>query len=165
MQLGPILISDPAPGYPFLLGTMRHFATFMTLLKSSASRNGRPIADHARLLKISVSQWHVPPDELPSRMNYRATKIRLTCDERTVREWASYMLDHLDEVSVALHNEGVRHDIAASRAAAAKSELSIDVAHRRFKRHWDRKSMETLRIDPTAIPHFEGCELLFEART
>lgn len=53
-------------------------------------------------------------------------------------------------------------DMAASRAAAAKSELSIDVVHRRFKRHWDRKSMETLRIDPAAIPHLEGCELLFE---
>ncbi|MCF6112190.1 hypothetical protein [Mesorhizobium muleiense] len=62
---------------------------------------------------------------------------------------------------------GVRDvdDIAASRAAAAKSELSINVAHRRFKRHWDRKRMGTPRIDPTAIPHFEGCELLFEART
>jgi hypothetical protein len=86
-------------------------------------------------------------------MNYRATKVRLTCDERTVREWTSYMLDHLDEVSLALRNEGVRHemwfmgrdsslfvigvmdvdDIAASRAAAAKSELSVDEVHKRFK--------------------------------
>jgi hypothetical protein len=118
-------------------------------------------------------------------MNYRATKIRLTCDERTVREWASYMLDNNDEVVLALRNEGVRHemwfmgrdsslfvigvmdvdDAAASRAVAAKSRLNVDEVHRRFKRHWERGGLETLSIDPACIPSFGGCELLFEARS
>ncbi|GLS35047.1 hypothetical protein GCM10010869_06350 [Mesorhizobium tianshanense] len=108
----------------------------------------------------------------------------MTCDEKTVREWTSYMRDHGDEVSLALRNEGVRHemwfmghdsslfvigvmdvdDIAASRAVAAKSELSVDEVHRRFKRSWDARSIEALCIDRASAPHFKECELLFEAR-
>jgi Family of unknown function (DUF6176) len=88
-------------------------------------------------------------------MNYRATKIRVTCDEEVVREWASHMLAHIDEVSLALRNEGARHEmwfmgkdsslfiigvmdvesLAASQAIAAKSQLSVDEIHRRFKDH------------------------------
>jgi Family of unknown function (DUF6176) len=117
-------------------------------------------------------------------MNYRATKIRVTCDEEAVREWSSYMLTHIHEVSLALRNEGVGHEmwfmgrdsspfiigvmdvenLTASRAIAAGSRLSVDETHRRFKDHWDRASFETLGIDPARAPHFEDCELLFEAR-
>ncbi|PSJ61559.1 DUF6176 family protein [Pseudaminobacter soli (ex Li et al. 2025)] len=117
-------------------------------------------------------------------MNYRATKIRVTCDEEVVREWASYMLAHIDEVSLALRNEGVRHEmwfmsrdsslfiigvmdvesLAASKAIAANSRLSVDERHRRFKDFWDRSSFETLPIDPAKAPSFEACELLLEAR-
>jgi hypothetical protein len=118
-------------------------------------------------------------------MNYQATKIRLTCNERTIREWSAYMLDHIDEVSLALCNEGVRHemwfmgrdtslfligvmdvdDAAASRAIAARSQLGVDEAHRRFKRHWDKRSLQKLSIDRGRIPAFDDCELLFEARS
>lgn len=44
-------------------------------------------------------------------MNYRATKIGLTCGEPIVRAWASYMMEHLDEVVTALRNENVRHEM------------------------------------------------------
>ncbi|WP_366511795.1 hypothetical protein, partial [Mesorhizobium sp.] len=74
------------------------------------------------------------------------------------------MRDHRDEVSLALCNEGVRHemwflrrdsslfvigvmdvdDIAASRAVTVKSQLSVDEVHRRFKRCWDPRSIETI---------------------
>lgn len=116
-------------------------------------------------------------------MKYRATKIPILCDEKVVRQWADYMCDHLDEVSISLRNEGVRHemwfmgkgsslfligvmdvdDIAASRAVAAQSGLSVDDVHRRFKAHWDKRSIETLSIEPSGTPNFPECELLFEA--
>jgi hypothetical protein len=90
----------------------------------------------------------MPPDVLA--MNYQATKIRLTCDEGTVRAWSAYMLDHIDEVSLALRNESVRHemwfmgrdpslfvigimdvdDAAASQAIAARSWLGVDEVHK-----------------------------------
>jgi len=118
-------------------------------------------------------------------MNYKAKKIRLTCAEETVREWASFMLAHLNEVSSALQQEGVGHELwyigdddvslfiigvmdvddkADSVAVSKKSQLSVDVIHRQFKVHWDRSSIEELRIERLHVPRFEGCELLFEAR-
>ncbi|WP_152027249.1 DUF6176 family protein [Brucella pituitosa] len=118
-------------------------------------------------------------------MNYEAKKIRLTCGEKAVREWASFMLAHLNEVSSALQQEGVRHELwyigsddvslfiigvmdvddkAASVAVSQKSQLSVDAIHRQFKVHWDRSSIEELKIERLRVPSFEGCELLFEAR-
>ena len=118
-------------------------------------------------------------------MNYRATKIRVICDEETVREWAAYMRAHIDEASMALRNEGVRHemwfmgrdpslfvigvmdvdDVAASRQVAVKSRLSVDEVHRGFKAFWDKDSLQTLAVDRTEVPRFEDCELLFEVRS
>jgi hypothetical protein len=116
-------------------------------------------------------------------MNYLATKIRVTCDETTVRAWAAYMIEHLEEVSAALRNENVRHEMwfmgrdcslfivgvmdvddhAASQAVAAKSGLSVDEVHKNFKAHWDKDSAERLSIDPARIPRLDDCEFLFEA--
>ncbi|MCO5132653.1 MAG: DUF6176 family protein [Xanthobacteraceae bacterium] len=118
-------------------------------------------------------------------MNYQAKRIRLTCNETTVRDWAAFMLAHLDEMSVALRQEGVRHEMwfmgadeislyvigvmdvddkAASVAASEKSELSVDAVHRRFKAHWDRTRVEDIKVESRHPPTFDGCELLFEAR-
>lgn len=117
-------------------------------------------------------------------MNYEARKIRLTCRENIVREWAMFMLAHLDEVSLALRQEGVRHEMwfmgtddaslfvigvmdvddkAASVAVTEKSHLSVDIAHRQFKAHWDRSSIENLKVERFHAPTFPDCELLFEA--
>ncbi len=118
-------------------------------------------------------------------MNYRATKIRLTCDEPIVRAWASFMEEHLDEVSAALRNENVRHEMwflgrdaslyvigvmdvddhRASQKVAAASSLKVDEVHRDFKKFWDRGSVLRLPINPATAPYFEECELLFEARS
>lgn len=118
-------------------------------------------------------------------MNYRATKIGLTCDEPTVRAWANYMVEHLEEISVALRNENVRHEMwfmgrdaslyiigvmdvddhHASQEAAAISNLEVDAVHRNFKAFWDRGRIEVLSINPAVIPQFDECELLFEARS
>ncbi|ESZ11016.1 DUF6176 family protein [Mesorhizobium sp. M0923] len=118
-------------------------------------------------------------------MNYEAKKIRLTCGENIVRKWAAFMLAHLDEVSSALRQEGVRHEMwfmgvdgtslfiigvmdvddkAASVAVSEKSHLSVDNVHRQFKAHWDRSTIEDLKVDPLHAPTFGDCELLFEAR-
>ncbi|WP_353645094.1 DUF6176 family protein [Mesorhizobium sp. WSM2239] len=114
-------------------------------------------------------------------MNYLATKIRVTCDEVTVWAWAAYMTEHLDEVSLALRNESVRHEMwfmgrdwslfvlgvmdvddhPGSQAVSAKSELSVDEVHKNFKAFWS--SAERLSIDPAKSPRFEDCEFLFEA--
>lgn len=118
-------------------------------------------------------------------MNYEARKIRLTCGEYTVRDWAAFMLCRLDEVAFALRQEGVRHEMwflgaddkslfvigvmdvddkAGSVAVSETSHLSVDIAHRQFKTHWDRSSIEDLKIEPRHAPIFDHCELLFEAR-
>ena len=118
-------------------------------------------------------------------MNYQARRIRLTCGETTVRNWAAFMLAHRDEVSTALRQEGVRHEMwfmgadeislyvigvmdvddqADSVAASERSELSVDAVHRQFKTHWDRSSLEDLRIERSIPPSFDDCEMLFEAR-
>ncbi len=118
-------------------------------------------------------------------MNYRAMKIGLTCDEPIVRAWASFMKQHLDEVSAALRNENVRHEMwfmgrdaalyvigvmdvddhHASQRVSAKSCLQVDTVHREFKKFWDRDRAELLPINPAEPPHFNDCELLFEARS
>lgn len=118
-------------------------------------------------------------------MSYQATKIRLTCDELIVRAWASFMKEHLDEVSAALRSENVRHEMwflgrdtslyvigvmdvddhRASQKIAAYSRLKVDEVHREFKKFWDRGSVLRLSINPATAPDFEECELLFEAHS
>lgn len=118
-------------------------------------------------------------------MNYRATKIGLTCDEPVVRAWASFMTEHLGEVSAALRNENVRHEMwfmgrdtslyiigvmdvddhQASQEVAAKSSLEVDAVHRDFKKFWDRGNVVRLHISPDTPPDFDNCELLFEAHS
>lgn len=94
------------------------------------------------------------------------------------------MLAHLDEVSLALRQEGVRHEMwflgtddispfligvmdvddkPASVVISEMSSLSVDAVHRQFKIHWDRLSIEDLTIERLRAPTFDGCELLFEA--
>ena len=68
-------------------------------------------------------------------MNYRATKVPPVCGEGVVREWASYMIDHIDEASLALRNEGVRHEVWFLGRGSRLSVLGVmevdDLAHSR----------------------------------
>lgn len=111
-------------------------------------------------------------------------KIGLTCDESIVRAWAGFMKQHIDEVSAALRNENVRHEMwfmgkdadlyiigvmdvedhRASQQVAAKSSLDVDAVHREFKKFWDKEKAELLPINSAEPPNFDDCELLFEAR-
>lgn len=110
-------------------------------------------------------------------------KIGLTCDEPRVRAWASFMKQHLDEVSEALRNENVRHEMwfmgrdaalyvigvmdvddhSGSQHVSAKSNLQVDAVHREFKKFWDKERVELVPIDPARPPQFKDCDLLFEA--
>lgn len=116
--------------------------------------------------------------------NYHATKIPLLCNEDTVRQWAGYMLQHLDEVASALRVEGVRHEmwllgkddalfvigvmdvdeVTNAAVVPQKSRFGVDEVHKRFKAHWDSERAHRLAIDTTEEPTFPECELLFEAR-
>ncbi|MEQ9448581.1 MAG: DUF6176 family protein [Rhodospirillaceae bacterium] len=118
-------------------------------------------------------------------MNYSARKIYLTCDERTLQEWASFMRAHMDDVAESLRQERVRHELWFSgkdsgglfvigvmdvddqqdASNIAQDSISeVDLAHKEFKKHWDRTKSTALAISPTRAPTFEGCTLLFEAR-
>lgn len=44
-------------------------------------------------------------------MNYIAKKIRLNCNENTVRAWSTYLTAHMDEVEQSLRKEGVQHEV------------------------------------------------------
>ncbi|MEM7641239.1 MAG: DUF6176 family protein [Pseudomonadota bacterium] len=118
-------------------------------------------------------------------MPYLARGIPLTCDDGPVRDWASFMTSRLDQVRQSLVRDGVRReqwyllrgadglaligvmdvdDPAAVGQAAAASDLAVDVAHRRFKRHWKREGIEDLDIDPTSPPDRPHAECLPDVR-
>jgi len=117
-------------------------------------------------------------------MRYQATKIPVRCSRQTVQAWANYMITHADEVTSALRQEGVRHELwflgqddaslyvigvmdvddkAASVAISNRSTLSVDRVHRRFKKTWDRTAAQRVPADPLTVPEFPDCVLLFEA--
>lgn len=118
-------------------------------------------------------------------MAYRAVKIPLSCNLATVHRWADYMRAHMDEVAASLRQEGVRHeawylgteqplfvigvmdvaDMAKASQAAETSSLSVDQAHRDFKRHWIRAGITPVTYQPDADDPFPGYTLLFEARS
>lgn len=119
-------------------------------------------------------------------MKYAAKKIYLTCGNDVLARWVEFMRENIQEVALSLADENVRHEMwfsgrdsdglfiigvmdvdDASRSAkiANASTLAVDNVHREFKKHWDRSRISDLDVSPHGAPTFEGCDLLFEARS